>query len=318
MPVGDGKGVPFIMKKAAWLIIIALSIYGYLLLNNPAEWIENLGYNRLLNIYADYRLQHNHIKILYNPGLRPMPVNLEQAAVKAFVPPYHTSYQQMMKDFLQSDSQVIVECSALDNWHSSREGSCYLNPLWEKAYRVVVFDGGHHLPTLGLSPDIIIVPVYKGYAAHGYMRDGMKVSALLELLEKTHSSSILVAVSRWDLVKTEDSLQGIAKQTLRRLEFSHARPDPLVIQCKPRISKYGLDVFIYVAGEYTRNADLLVKRCRQLGIQDVDEVLVAFDYAGFSREQAEQYRKNLQKRLGLKVTTVNQPVKVTDLLFMNE
>lgn len=304
------------MKKISLFIIIALSFYGYLLLNHPSEKIENLGYNSLLNIYADYRLQRNHIQILYNPGLRPMPVNLQQAAVKAIVPPYHASYRQIMEDFLQSDSQVIVECSALDNWHSSREGSSYLIPLREKAYRVVIFDGGHHLPTLGLSPDIIIVPVYKGYAAHGYMRDGMKVSVLLKLLRSSHSSSVLVAVSRWDLVKTEDSLEGIAKQTLHRLKFSHARTDPLVIQCQPRISKYGADIFIYVAGEYTQNPELLVKRCRQLGMQDVKEILVAFDYAGFSREQAEQYRKNLQKQLGLKVITVNQPVKVTDLLFM--
>lgn len=306
------------MKKTILLVIILLAFYVQLLLNAPAEGIKKLGYNSLLQIYAENQLKNSQIKVLYNPGLRNLNIDLQKAAIKPCLPPYNESFSQIMEEFLDSDVRVIVECSALDSWHSSTEGSRYLQPLREKAYRVVIFDGGHHLPTLGLSPDIIIVPVYKGYAAHGYMRDGMKVSNLLALLQDSHSNTALVTVSRWQLVKNKDSLTGITRQAIRLLTVSQTEPAPVRFQCQARVSKYSACFYIYIAGEYIRNPDLLVKRCRQLGIQDVKEILVAFDYGSISREKAEQYRRKLQKNLSLNVTTVNQPLRVTDLFFMNE
>ncbi len=243
---------------------------------------------------------------------------MQQVKVYASLPQQEKSYRQVMEDFLQSDGQVLVECSALDSWHSSNEGSAYLPRLRAKAYRVVIFDGGHHLPTLGLAPDIIIVPVYKGYAVHGYMRDGMKIITLLELLRSSHSQAILVTVSRWRLVKTENSLTGITQQILSQMNFNESRPEPFQINCQPRMSKYNSHIFIYVNKDYAQNPDLLIKRCQQLGINEVKKVLVAFDYAAISPEQAEQYIKTLQKNLGRPVLRVNEPFKVLDLMLSKQ
>lgn len=305
-------------KKTSLLIIIALAFYGSLLMNSPSEAIKRVGYNNLLNFYADYRLPDNDIKILYNPGLRKLNIDLQQASIYAHLPQQEKSYCQVMNDFLQSDHQVMVECSGLDCWHSSKEGSAFLPRLRAKAYRVVIFDGGHHLPTLGLAPDIIIVPVYKGYAVHGYMRDGMKITHLLGLLRSSHSQTILVTVSRWRLVKSENSLTGITRQVLNQLDFNESRPEPLQISCQPRISQYHSHLFVYVNKEYAQNPDLVVKRCRQLGLNKIKKIFVAFDYAVISQAQAELYVKMLQSQIGRPVLMVNEPLKVLDLVLTKQ
>ena len=305
-------------KKTSLLLVIILAFYGSLLVNNPSAAIKRAGYDSLLIRYADYRLHENDIKILYNPGLRKLDIDLQQARVYAILPQQEKSYRQVMEDFMKSDGQVLVECSALDSWHSSNEGSAYLPKLRAKAYRVVIFDGGHHLPTLGLAPDIIIVPVYKGYAVHGYMQDGIRINTLLDLLHSSHSQAILVTVSRWRLVKTENSLTGITQQILRQMNSSVTKPEPLRMNCQPRISKYNSHIFIYVNRDYVLNPDLLIRRCQQLGINRVKKVLIAFDYAAISPKQADIYTKNLQKNLGLPVLRVNEPLKVLDLMLRKQ
>lgn len=305
-------------RKTSLLLVIVLAFYGSLLVNNPSAAIKKAGYDSLLIRYADYRLHENDIKILYNPGLRKLDVDLQQAKIYASLPQQQKSNRQVLEDFLQSDGQVLVECSALDSWHSTNEGSGYLPRLRAKAFRVVIFDGGHHLPTLGLAPDIIIVPVYKGYAVHGYMRDGIKVNTLLELLRSSHSSTILVTVSRWRLVKTENSLTGITRQILSQINFCQSSHEPLQVNCQPRISKYHSHIFIYINKDYSANPDLVIKKCQQLGLGGVKKVLVAFDYGSISPEQADQYTKTLQKHLARPVLRVNEPFKVLDLVLRKQ
>jgi len=302
-------------KKTTCLMVIILAFYGGLLLNDPSQRVKMAGYNGLLNFYADLRLQEDDIKILYNPGLRKMDMDLKQVVIKAGLPNQEIRYSQQMDRFLQSDGQVLVECSGLDGWHTSAEGQAYLPSLRAKAYRVVIFDGGHHLPTLGLAPDIIIVPVYKGYAVHGYMQDGLKISRLLKLLRDSHSQAILVTVSRWRLVKNEASLTGITRQVLSKLSFSKAKPEVLKIACKPRMSQYHSQLFIYVNQDYVQNPAGLIENCRLLGLGDSKKINLAFDYAWISPEDAEDYVRDIQKQLGRKVERINEDLKVTDLIY---
>ncbi len=302
-------------KKTACLMVIILAFYGELLLNDPSERVKMAGYNGLLNFYADLRLQEDDIKIPYNPGLRKMDMNLKSAIIKASLPNQEISYGQQMDRFLQSDGQVLVECSGLDGWHSSAEGQAYLPRLRDKAYRVVIFDGGHHLPTLGLAPDVIIVPVYKGYAVHGYMQDGLKISRLLRLLRDSHSQAILVTVSRWRLVKTKASLTGITRQVLSKLSFSEAQPEALQIACKPRMSKYHSQLYIYVNQDYVQNPVQLLENCRRLGLGDIKKINLAFDYAWISPEDADAYVRDIQRKLGRNVERMNEDLKVTDLIY---
>ncbi len=302
-------------KKAVILVLVMLILYGGLLLNDPSAGIQKAGYDSLLRFYADYQLPKDDTKILYNPGLRKINIDLKQAIIQASLPNQPISYRQQLENFLQSDGQVLVECSGLDGWHSSVEGGAYLPRLRDKAYRVVVFDGGHHLPTLGLSPDIIIVPEYKGYAAHGYMQDGMKISRLIELVRNSHSQTILVTVSRWRLVKNDASLTGITQQVLSKLSFSKEKAQPLNIDIKPRISKYNSQLFVYVNQDYAEDADLLIKNCRQLGIGDIKKINLAFNYAYIAEDKADAYVRAIQDRLGREVERVNEPVKVIDLML---
>lgn len=302
-------------KKTVILVLIILTAYGAMLMNDPAEGIKMAGYNSLLKFYGDYRLREDDTKILYNPGLRKMNIDLKQAKIKASLPNRKISYARQLENFLQSDGQVLVECSGLDSWHSSSEGSRCLPRLRAKAYRVVIFDGGHHLPTLGLAPDLIIVPVYKGYAVHGYMQDGMQVSKLLELLKKSHSQTILVTVSRWRLVKTEASLTGITGQVLSQLNFSPTSPEPINPASRPRITKGHSQMFIYINKDYVKNPDLLIKNCRQLGLKEIENINIAFDYACIAADEADPYTRNLQKKLARPVERVNEPLKVIDLML---
>lgn len=304
------------MKKIiVTIILVLLGIYGLLLLNDPSEEIKKMGYNSLVNIYGKYQLRHDDTRILYNPGLREMDIDLKQARIRAILPHQKSSYAQQVEDFLGSDGQVLVECSGLDSWHSSPEGSQSLSRLRKQAYRAVIFDGGHHLPTLGLAPDLIIVPVYKGYATHGYMRDGIKVSKLQQLLEKSQSPTVLVTVSRWRLVKTESSLAGITGQVLSHLNFSPTRPEDITFATRLRISKYKSQMFIYVTKENIANPDELIKNCRQLGLKEIEKINVAFDYGCITTKEADTFAQTLQKKLSRPVERVNEPVKTSNLIW---
>lgn len=302
-------------EKTAFLIVIIMGFYGFMLMHDPSEGIKMAGYNGLLKFYGDYQLQQDDTRILYNPGLRPLNIDLKQAVIKASLPNQTSSYYRQMENFLQSNGQVLVECSGLDSWHSSAEGIDCLPRLRAKAYRTVIFDGGHHLPTLGLWPDIIIVPEYKGYAVHGYMQDGIKVAKLVELLKASNSPSILVTVSRWRLVKTEASLTGITRQVLARLNIRTADAEPFKPQCRPRVSKYHDCIFVYINKDYAPSPAPVIKACRELGTEGVKKVYMAFDYGCINPDQAEKYSRNLQKKLGIKVQIVNEPLKTTDLMW---
>lgn len=304
------------MKKKIVIIVLAcLGIYGLLLLNNPSEEIKKMGYNHLVNIYGKYQLGYDDTRVLYNPGLRKMNIDLKQARITVILPHQSNSYAQQIENFLRTDNQVLVECSGLDNWHSSPEGIQTLPRLRKQAYRAVIFDGGHHLPTLGLAPDLIIVPVYKGYATHGYMRDGIKVSKLRQLLEKSHSPAVLVTVSRWRLVKTESSLKGITEQVLSHLDFSPARPENITPAARPHISKCNSQMFIYVNKANVQNLDILIKNCRQLGLEEIEKINVAFDYGCITTEKADRFIQTLQKKLSRPAERVNEPVKTSNLIW---
>jgi hypothetical protein len=286
------------------------------LIANHTDLIGNTAvYESLVKDYGHLQLFSHDSKILYSMGLRRLTATERRDGVYVNLPGMKMDYNRQMGDFMRSDAQMIVECSGLDSWHTSREGSGRLTALQKKAYRVVIFDGGHHLPTLGMAPDIIIVPAFKGYAVHGYMQDGMRVDKILEILKANHIPTVLATVSRWRLVKTESSLQDISREVWGRLDFATEEPPPFTVRCRPRISKYGGHLFIYVSQEYIKQPDMLIKNCRQLGLKDVVSAYVAFNYSAIEPTQAKIYARKLEKKLGLKAEVVNEPVKVSNLFF---
>ena len=117
-----------------------------------------------------------------------------QVKIAVIPPGTGGGYDGLAAGVLRHQARVMVQCSGMDTWHTTARGYESLIRLRERCLRVVVFDGGHHLPTLGLIPDIIIVPSTAGYAAHSYMPDAMEVKQLLQLLEETDCPAALVTV----------------------------------------------------------------------------------------------------------------------------
>ncbi|NLV22115.1 MAG: hypothetical protein GXY49_09040 [Syntrophomonadaceae bacterium] len=296
-------------------LVISLVCLVTLMVNNTEMVVHTAAYESLVEIYGRTPLLSQDSKIFYSPGLRRLPGAQNRSDIYTGLPGIKKSNRQQMEEFMCSDAQMIVECSGLDGWHTSREGSAWLPVLRNQAYRVVVFDGGHHLPTLGLAPDIIIVPSFRGYAVHGYMQDGMRVDKILEILTASHIPTAMATVSRWRLVKTDSSLQSISREILNRLDFADEEPEPFKVNCRPRISKYGGYIFIYANEEYIKQPDLVTKYCRQLGLDDVCIAYIAFDYAVIKPTRAGIYAQKLQQEIGVKTEIVNEPVKTSSLLL---
>ena len=304
------------MKKFFFAgLVISLVCFVTLVVNHTEMVVHTATYESLVQIYGRSHLFSRDSKILYSPGLRRLSAAENSVNIYANMPGIEKSYSRQMEDFMHSDAQMIVECSGLDRWHTSREGSACLSALRSRAYRAVIFDGGHHLPTLGLTPDIIIVPAFKGYAVHGYMQDGMRVDKILEILSANHIPTAMATVPRWRLVKTETSLQNISREVLNRLDYAAEEPQPFTASCRPHISKYNGVIFIYANEEYIKQPALVTKYCRQLGLEDVYAGYIAFDYNAIKPAQAETYAQKLEQELGVKAEIVNEPVKVSNLLF---
>ncbi len=302
------------LKKSAFVLLLLLLLGSMAMPEVPGRWVQ-AGEQGFLLRWGEIFGADPQAAVVYNPGLRDLGVPLHDLQVYSVPPNTGRSFQKDLERFFRSGARVLVECSALDTWHTSTEGSKALPKIRKSAYRVVVFDGGHHLPTLGLEPDIIIVPVYKGYAAHGYMKDGIKVETLIKLLEKSQSPTVLVTVSRWRLVKEEACMETVCKKVLEQLSIrSQSGPAP-VFACRPRMSRRGNQVYIYMEKEYAVNRQLLLQNCRELEVKGTDEVYAAFDYAYTKPGEAQKICRWLQETLGVPVKCVNDPVKVTDLIF---
>lgn len=302
-------------KKTVYLLIALTAAYAYVMVNYPSDILKSVGYNSVLNMYGSYFASRIDYQVLYNPGLRKLDLALENPKIKAVAPHTDSNYPEEVQRFLSSGAQVIVECSGLDTWHSTDEGKPFLGKIRSQGYRVVIFDGGHHLSTLGLAPDIIIVPEFRGYTAHGYTRDGMKIETLRDILQASQSKIIMVAVPRWKLVKTEGSLAAVTSDIIRNLPINNNPQIPFEAKCKPRISKYNGKMYIYINEEYALNSSRLISNCQALGLEDVNMVYMAFDYNIISALQADNYINTIKPKLGKEVKRVNEPVKVSDLFL---
>lgn len=303
-------------RKTVYLLIILFAFVTSIMVNNPS--FRPPGYNWLLNLYAA-QVSGSGINIVYNPGIRKIETPLQSIQAKAVLPDDSLGYKERLKQLLKEDCGALVECSALDTWHTTREGQDYLMKIRSQAYRVVVLDGGHHLPTLGLAPDILIIPRIHGYAAHSYMLDGIKIDKILEMVKNAQVPAVIVTVPRWALVKNEQCLINITEQVLSSLQYNHDLPDPSFSPvAKLRISKYGRSVFTYIDREYAGDLPLFLQQIETLGIQDVDRIYLAFNFKYTSLSEAEEYRFKVQTRLKRSVEIVNQPVKVTNAFWSGE
>lgn len=317
--------------------MILVAGYAYLAINTDWSWVKNKAYYNILGCYGRVVASHARLQIVFNPGLREEVVPAQVTGllkngqlsilgwedvcnpgiprpgltVAAITPEARADNLTLAKGVLQHRVQVLVECSKMDKWHTTSEGWESLKQLRRTCLRVVVFDGGHHLSTIGTCPDIILVPVVNGYAAHSYMKDGIRVEKLKRLLVQTRAPSAIIAVPRWAVVKSPSCLGVLAARAYLQLvregkrcgvEFS--RP-----VTSPGMSKLNGTVFCYVNGE---PAQEFSGKLRSLGLRDVRRVYIALNYSRLDPTNALSYAERLQQHTGKPVMVVNEPVNVVD------
>ncbi|MGE5544593.1 MAG: hypothetical protein ACM3UW_06420 [Bacillota bacterium] len=226
------------------------------------------------------------------------------------VTPDASQYSQIVSNCLEKEVEVVVESSGMDAWHSSVAGQAGLKKLTSKALRVVVFDGGHHLPTLGLQPDLLIVPVTMGYIAHGHMQDAMRIENLLKILRREEIDCPVVAFPRWGMVKTPASMNRIAVKALTQLNLGNSVPRHEGRVLGPHLTMYGQVSFLYVNHRQGPEWDWLEPSSHH----HIKRVYVAFDYDAVNQEQAGEILEKL-KQDGLQAELTNEPLHVAGVII---
>lgn len=299
--------------KRIFILIIVVGIYANIMVNHPSPTLKALGYQQILDRYGEICADKLEIGILYQPGLRVL-TGTRSNRITAVVPGGETDYPRIIDGYLQQGSQAIVECSALDAWHTTAEGQKYLEKMQSSAYRVVVFDGGHHLPTLGLAPDIIIIPVTRGFAAHSSMLDAIPAHEVAKLAREAGCRAIIATVPRWGLVKTESSLIRITRRIIADSPGSGARPafEPKAahgVTCSDGIC------FAFVDRDYLADQEALARQIDKFSVVGLHKICLAFDYRYTDPSFADDYCRSLSRSCRMPVLRVNEPVKVANALL---
>ncbi|MBO8158669.1 hypothetical protein [Thermosyntropha sp.] len=302
-------------RKTFYLLLIILGFYIYCLINYPYSFLQNSLYKEALSFYGSNISDFAEIKVVYNPGLRDLGIEKEEVRVKVFLPVDKGDFVVQINRALREGYNTLVECSAFDSFHTTSEGQILLKNMRDKAYRVVIFDGGHHLPTLGMNPDIIIMPEIKGYTAHSYMHDAIKIKAVLALAEKADLKTVIAVAPRWALVKDDANLRLMVERVLEQLEKRSSSASAFNFWADKRISKFNGLVFAYINYEYYENKDKLEGLIKRGGQNDITEIYLAFDYNKISQEDALVYANALETDLNIPVNIVNEPFTVFDVLW---
>jgi len=302
--------------KKIYLLIIIVCFYAALMINYPSPWLKSLGYNQGLNLYANLVSTRSSFEIIYNPGLRQLD-KPSPDLIRAVTPEANSDFASLLNQYLASGSTCIVECSQLDTWHSTPRGMEYLRKMRPQAYRVIIFDGGHHLPALGLAPDLIIIPRLAGYAVHSYMLDGIKIAQIEKLAREYDCPSIIATIPRMALVKNETSMVNITQRILKSCPVQK-KPDEFKPIARTRMSKYKGAVFAYIDKKYSAYPETFYAQISKLGLDGVTGIYLAFDYRYTSVKQAQDYCNQLQQKYNLPVTCVNEPVKVANAFWGGE
>jgi len=299
--------------KRIYLLIIVAAIYMAVMVEHPSPVLKDLGYRQVLNCYGKVCARRVEITILSQPGLRVLK-DLHSDRIVAVIPGGDTDYPRQLSGFLEQGCQAVVECSALDAWHTTASGQIYLQKMRYDTYRVVVFDGGHHLPTLGLAPDIIIMPLTHGYAAHASTVDGIRAKVVADLAREAGCPAGIACVPRWGLVKAAPSLSRITARIIAESPVSGSQTPFMPRACR-EVSIYGGLCFAYIDREYVQNQTILIRQLDKLNANSIHKICLAFDYRYTDITSADEYCRALSRRCQVPVVRVNEPVKVASAIL---
>lgn len=295
-------------SKKVLLALIILASFFQIIISSPSQIIKKYGIDPVQKIIAreiDYASQ---MELVYQPGLRHLGIPAERLLVKAILPGSQHSFTQIAEDLSAGSGFVIIQCSAMDSWHTTKAGQAQLAKIRSKGYRAVIFDGGHHLPTLGLAPDILIVPQMHGYALHSYMRDGMKVKKIIEMAYELELPCIIAVLPRWAVFKEEQALAKLTRTIMEKCGFNQASIEAPPILAEYHMSKYNHKMFIYIDQDYYKNGESLLENINRLGTGEVKKIYLAFDFKKINMLQAQVFAECLGDSLEIATEIVNEPV----------
>ncbi|MBS3908141.1 MAG: hypothetical protein KGZ93_00685 [Actinobacteria bacterium] len=116
---------------------------------------------------------------------------------------------------------AIVEATASDTLRGGKWGERAVKRLRAAGViRCVIFDGAHHVGSLALAPDILIVPVTnhagETYAAHWFTRDAVPLKLLEEVLRDNNIDSTIARFPRAGIpIKNRNGMARLAAQAIR-------------------------------------------------------------------------------------------------------
>lgn len=231
-----------------------------------------------------------------------------------FIEPGIKDFQGLLDRATYRTAGVLVECSALDAWHTTQPGFQALQKLRKHTLRIVVFDGGHHLPTLGIAPDLILVPVTRGFAAHGHTMDAMRVEVLLKTIRREGLSTPVVAVPRFGLVKTAKPMETIAVRAIRAAGIQPGSAVTYRTHCGRRAWR-GCTILNRAAFcSLSDPSALRQERIAKLQADRVLRIYLSLNYARFTAADREALIQRL-KQAGIEGIVVNEPVNVGRILI---
>jgi hypothetical protein len=122
--------------------------------------------------------------------------------------------------------KIIIDSSVADIERLQNKAYTKTMETKNRVIRLVIFDGGHHLASLGLEPDLIILPVFSvkrgNYVCHGYLRDAIELKTILGILENCTDNTIAVCISRLSpSVKTKSTMGKVAVIALEKILKYH-------------------------------------------------------------------------------------------------
>jgi hypothetical protein len=123
---------------------------------------------------------------------------------------------------------LMVDCTNADLARLEADGLRSIESARGRLWRMVVFDGAHHLPGLALRPEILLAPVtvvgQVSYINHGYVRDAVPWSDLVRTLDGVGTRPVVFALPRLSTpVKSKSPLGVLGREALRIIVRS-ARP----------------------------------------------------------------------------------------------
>jgi len=247
---------------------------------------------------------------------------------------------------IQGKIDAVVEATASDlarsnNW--GREGARRLHKAG--VIRCVIFDGGHHVGSLPLGPNILLAPVsYHGgklYASHWFTRDAVPMHELTNALKDGGVNSVVAHFPRSGIpVKNKEGMAGLAAQAILKAAESNQGDTPASDETgRPsRAPEHpnGADnpaasdsLFISLnTGHTATKADILkkVKEDIQKSEQETKDVKhvyigVTFGNSMFPRVSkkikydGEDLTDFLDKRLPYKVSVLSEPLSTWDIFL---